>query len=118
MEARLERLDALYAELPHLDCQGKCQEVCGLIPASTAERWRIMGHLGRAPAQEGLTCPLLAAGRCSVYEIRPLICRLWGLVEDDERMRCRFGCVPDRWLTAAEAHGLLARAEEIANGDS
>jgi hypothetical protein len=44
-----------------------------------------------------LTCSALdGVGRCSVYEERPLLCRLWGAVE---KMTCQFGCVPaDGWL--------------------
>lgn len=115
MQQKLAALDQLYAELPHLECKGLCQEVCGIIPATKPEQWRIMGLLGRAPVQLSPECPLLVDGRCSVYQHRPLICRLWGMVEDDDRMRCKYGCVPDRWLTAKEAHEYLARAEEIAD---
>jgi hypothetical protein len=38
------------------------------------------------------TCPALKDGRCSVYDVRPTLCRLWGVVED---MPCPWGCVPD-----------------------
>lgn len=115
MEAKIAALEALYSELPKLECKGLCQEVCGVVPSTPPEQWRVMGVLGHVPQHQGLECPLLVKGRCSVYTIRPLICRLFGMVKDDERMRCPHGCVPERWLTAKEAHGFISRAEEIAH---
>ena len=53
-----------------------------------------------------LTCPALdvAFGLCSVYPDRPTLCRLWGVVE---KMRCPFGCEPERYLSDAEAVTIL-----------
>ncbi len=53
----------------------------------------------------GLTCTWLHEGRCSVYEVRPLICRLWGATE---AMPCPFGCEPDRVLTDEESSALIS----------
>jgi len=110
---RSVELDRAYASLPRLDCQRKCQESCGPIVFSGEERERITRRFGFFPPQhfpESLTCPLLdTQGDCSVHDIRPMICRLWGLTKS---MACPFGCVPERWLTDTEAHALLAKAEE------
>jgi hypothetical protein len=46
-----------------------------------------------------LTCPLLVDNRCSMYDNRPLICRLWGIIRE---MPCPFGCAPDRIPSDAE----------------
>jgi Fe-S-cluster containining protein len=81
------RLDGLYARLPHLDCQGVCTDSCGPIPAGQHERARIERARGRpldAPEHVSRVgqvmeacheCSMLENGRCSVYEIRPMICR-------------------------------------------
>lgn len=61
---------------------------------------------GEERKAEGLDCPLLENERCSVYEVRPMICRLWGLVES---MPCPWGCKPDRYLTHEEGLVLLDR---------
>lgn len=71
-------LDAIYAELPTIECQGHCQESCGPFPPFPAEQDRLLYQYGRSPGIEHWTCPLLVAGRCRAYEIRPLLCRLWG----------------------------------------
>jgi Fe-S-cluster containining protein len=92
---RDRKLDALYAELPTIHCQGKCEESCGPIEMTRAERDRIVERTGKplAKVDKKLTCPLLTpAGWCSVYSIRPAICRIWGLVPS---MKCPYGCVPE-----------------------
>lgn len=44
-------------------------------------------------------------GRCSVYVVRPLLCRLWGMVD---KMRCPHGCVPSRWPADDEIKAIFA----------
>lgn len=108
-------LDVLYAELPSIDCQGKCLESCGPIVMSRIEWKRILRH----PVLKGkkeprmrpdFSCPFLVSERCGVYKIRPMICRLWGVVES---MPCHWGCVPDRTLTHAEGYEFLIRADIV-----
>lgn len=112
-------LDALYATLPTIDCKGLCWDSCGRIGMSKAEHRRIVGEHGvdipdgTKSAQPALCVALTILRRCSVYEIRPLICRLWGLIES---LPCTFGCRPERYLTDAEAYELLAQAHDI-SGD-
>lgn len=105
-------LDRLYAELPTLNCQGKCAESCGPIFMSRVEWERIIEAVGYEPVgQDDLTCPLLTEdGRCSVYEIRPTICRLWGMVD---AMPCVFGCKPSRVLERTEGYAFLERAGRL-----
>lgn len=109
-----KELEALYAELPTLDCQGKCQESCGPIGMSKWENVRIRRRLKMRklpPLTENFACPLLLAnGKCRVYHVRPMICRLWGLVE---AMKCPHGCVPERWLSYGEGKIFLLRADII-----
>jgi len=105
------QLDRLYAELPRLDCQGRCAESCGPILMTRLEEARIVEQTGVAPGwDDTLTCSLLKDERCSVYQVRPAICRLWGLVES---MPCLWGCKPDRYLTDAEGHAFLARVAAV-----
>lgn len=110
---QLAALDALYATLPALVCQRQCQESCGVIVMTRVEWVRIQRQLGYRPkGRPTLTCPMLKQGRCVVQAIKPMICRLWGLV-DNSRMRCPWGCVPERWLSDEEAAAFLAAAEQI-----
>lgn len=117
-----DSLEAIYAELPELRCQRKCQEACGPVLMSTAEegKFRAAGKVVPDPVEmlrsDHAECPHLSpVGRCTAYEIRPLICRLWGSVE---AMRCEWGCVPDRWLSEAKARSLLARTDSLSPVES
>ncbi len=96
--AALEELEALYAQLPDLQCRGLCEHSCaGHVDASHLERARILqrGVDLDAPTPDG-SCPALTrnlagAGRCAVHPVRPTVCRLWGAVE---AMPCPHGCRP------------------------
>lgn len=110
-----QRLDALYATLPKIECQGKCVAACGPISVTPAE-WRRMTEAndGVPPSYDGKrkACTLLTAdGKCSVYAERPFICRLYGAV-DNERMRCAWGCKPERYLTEQEGIAFYAKVEK------
>ena len=100
--ARIAELDAVYAELPTIACKGLCQESCGPIvqarSLTTQELLRMQDAGGERRGKQRrrpLTCPYLTAedetGRCSIYEERPAVCRLWGIV-DSPLMRCPHGC--------------------------
>ncbi len=120
--AKLIALEALYAQLPKIECQRKCQECCGPIAMTRLEAKRLPElAFDRLPSDAGisfisrtatdtLVCPLLKRGECSVYARRPAICRLWGLTE---KLRCPHGCEPvPRW-TDAQAHAWLDAVQRI-----
>lgn len=104
MSESRDRLDAIYARLPHIECKGLCHEACGPIGMTRIEHRRL--EEGRGPlACKDLVCPLLDENkRCTAYSIRPLVCRLFGLVE---QMRCPHGCEPERWLSDEEATEIM-----------
>lgn len=107
-----EKLDALYAQIPALVCRGLCHDSCGPIEMSVRERERIEREAGK-PLTCGMlaTCSMLTEDRrCGVYEIRPMICRIWGTTR---KMRCHYGCRPERWLSAEETARLIAEADLI-----
>ena len=116
------RLDEIYATLPQVRCKGLCQEACGPVLMSKAEWQRVLARLGYWPHAKphpkklkDLACPMLhkGSGKCRVYDVRPMVCRLWGVVET---MRCPHGCVPDKMLTKEEGYQFLGEAGRIGGG--
>jgi len=98
------KLDAIYAKLPAFECKGLCSADCvsGLI-MSKAEARRLELAAGSKPqARVDAPCPHLKGSKCSVYKLRPMVCRLFGVVED---MRCPHGCKPV--LSSAEGVALV-----------
>ena len=106
---------ALYARLPAVDCQLRCARACGPIVANAVEWQRMEAATGRAAWGRDTICPHLdrAAGRCRAHALRPLICRLWGVVET---MPCPHGCQPEWWLTTEEAAALVDEVIALSRG--
>jgi hypothetical protein len=108
-----QRLDELYESIPvSIECKGLCQESCGPIAMTQVEFRRIVERTGIEPTiDDHGTCSLLVGGKCSIYDIRPTICRLWGI---SERMPCVFGCKPNpRYLTDEEGKQILRKADKV-----
>jgi Fe-S-cluster containining protein len=114
------RLQALYDRIPKIpDCTGKCWTTCGIIGMSDRERQRIRqagykitpDDLAWAKEPDHVCEALTADKRCAVYRLRPLVCRLWGAVEN---LKCPFGCIPEGgWLSAEECYQMIVEAGEI-----
>lgn len=111
----------VYARIPSVVCLGLCADSCGPVPVFRGELVQIRAAAGRrvrtmAPGagvqvlepDARLRCSLLKAERCTVYEARPAICRLFGVADG---LRCPHGCVPERVLSRAEVADILAAAE-------
>lgn len=110
----LQQIDALYAALPTVVCQRKCQDSCGVIVMAKLEWLRIQRKLGYKPkGKSSLVCPMLKQGACSVHDIRPTVCRLFGVLADEPQMRCPHGCRPEQWLQTTAGFAWLALAEDI-----
>lgn len=106
-------LEAVYAWLPAISCQRLCQRSCGVIVMARLEWIRITRKLGYKPkGKPSLVCPMLKQGKCSVHQVRPTVCRLYGLIETGG-MRCAWGCIPERWVTMQEGFEWLAAVETI-----
>ncbi len=110
------QLDALYAELPKLNCKGRCSHSCAGVVMAPGERERIQREGGvTLPLFPGGTrpvCPALKDDRCTVHEIRPMMCRLWGIAD---WMRCPHGCKPEGgWMSERETVRFFLRTHLVA----
>lgn len=118
-----EKLAKIYALIPTIACKRLCTECCGPIAMGPAEYKAAFGssvpfdHIGKFPmAYDPVAgqCPKLSrTGECTAYSARPSVCRLWGVVRI---MACPFGCVPERWLTEAQGHAIMAAANRVKLG--
>lgn len=122
------RLQALYDRIPPIPaCQGLCSDSCGPIrPSVSVREVERMERAAGQPLEPGMDAAVAAARglcrsndcsmltedrRCGVYDLRPMVCRLWGSVEN---LKCPYGCVPEGgWLPADEGLALLVESIEI-----
>jgi len=109
-----ETILSLYSKIPGFECVPGCSECCGPVPCHEWETNRLGiedAESVMAAALKALTvkdvkkCPLLEGGKCSVYENRPLMCRLFGTVED---LKCPYGKAPEKLLTKSQAAEIMA----------
>lgn len=114
----VRRLEAVYAEIPSIPaCSGKCSAACGPIAMFRGEWERVKRAKGTTPrVRDPITCPMLSPnGWCTVYSVRPYICRLWGTTKE---LKCPEGCEPERWLSIEESMDIFNRIRAIAGPET
>ena len=127
MTARALRM--LYRDVPAVEgCKPACGKCCGPVPWAPAEIARVAeripqgterfpapggpdGFLLLADPRTGLCAFLSAERACTVYDARPLLCRMFGAV-DAPNMRCPFGAKARTPLRAADGYALVGRYRE------
>ena len=118
-------LDALYRLVPDIPgCKGLCHNSCTSIEMSKRERDRLREAGMEFTPHDEARAKLVETGvahrcealdennRCTVYDKRPMVCRLFGTTQTLVGqgvgfLNCEFGCAPEPPLTEAEALELL-----------
>jgi len=100
------RLEYAYEPIPSFACFDDCSACCfNSAETSMIEFANILDHMKTLPEEQlnkvirktvlyeflhlvtlDHKCPFLEGGKCSVYEVRPLRCRFFGMYPDDEYM--------------------------------
>ncbi len=104
-------LKRIYDSFPGIECKGLCYDNCTVIPLSDLElkyigqdnismRFAVNINVLNCTLDEEEkhipVCDMLVDNRCSIYDKRPMICRLYGVVRGIE---CPHGCKPERPLS-------------------
>ncbi len=107
----IRAVESLYAKLPEVSCKGLCQDACGPVFMTPFEMDRIVARIGHRPVPSSEVCPLLGKdGRCSEYDLRPAVCRIYGATPG---LTCPHGCGPEKPLepkAAMEWYGDILKA--------
>ena len=122
---KLRKLQEIYQQVPKIECTGACVGECSVIPMSELEAGQIREvslrpvtfetspsgqHVTMIPEGPGLVCPMLVGTKCSIYNSRPLVCRIFGV---SEGLACPKGCRPKKMLTRKEAASLLKQIHRL-----
>jgi len=68
-------------KLPKMKCDSGCGECCGIAPTTDKEFRRVEAFIqehGVEVVDQGVTCPFYQGGKCVIYPVRPLACKLFG----------------------------------------
>ena len=124
--AKLAKIDALLSGLPTFQCKEGCTDCCGPVELSRLEYTRCIQASGRTAEdvkqqmqnnlKQGIySCPLLntETKRCTVYEVRPAICRLFGVVKN--QLLCPHGYAPESstLLSDEQSREILRKVGEL-----
>ncbi len=91
-----EKLKEIYSKIPSFNCIN-CNECCGPIIWFEPENLLIKDYLEKNNIDRivwtkeefennNMKCPYLKDNRCSIYPVRPLVCRLQSVVSD---LKCK-----------------------------
>lgn len=118
MSLKRKKLQEIYRKIPTVQCKGLCKDSCSFIKLGKKEYDYLVKELGlefmsndeilEVLQSDGIgvksQCKCLKEGKCSIYQDRPGICRLFGVVK---KMTCPFGCKPAKWLSDDKARKIM-----------
>jgi len=103
-------LGQIYSQVPSFLCKAGCHDCCGPTVWAKDEYTNITSWLKKHNRKElmatGIDCPYLNDKGCSIYKVRPILCRLFGSV-DNPIMLCPHGRRPAKLITDKKAERLL-----------
>ncbi len=97
--------------IPTFECVPGCRDCCGPIPFS---RWE-WGQVADKRKATCIECPYSTEQGCAIYEQRPIICRLFGTV-DDPMLKCPHGRGPKKPLSAEEGRRIAMEYARLVEG--
>ena len=106
--SKTRTLEQLYRDIPATSCPPGCGQCCGPTPVTPEEAQALGLATGSVttPTDAQGTCAFLRDARCTVYERRPLMCRLFG-ASREPGLACDLGCKPVKQpMKAREARKL------------
>ncbi len=99
----LIQIQKQYERIPSFTCKTGCTDCCGPVPFTDTE-WALLTPEEQNRPFNGLTCKFVSAEGCTIYDRRPLMCRIFGTVED---LQCPHGCRPDTLLTKMQGQTIV-----------
>lgn len=75
-----------------MNCKEGCSDCCGPVPFSDKEWEKVKNRPRRG--DNSLKCQFLIDNKCSIYEDRPYICRIFATTKGVKELECPHGCKP------------------------
>ena len=115
MDTNRNIIARLRERIPTFECVEGCHDCCGPVTTSSEEMSRlpVKTDAEHEAAWEHLNCVHLGSNGCTVYDERPLICRLFGTTP---RMPCPNGRRPEVMIdtkTEKQIHHYIANTRQV-----
>jgi hypothetical protein len=105
----------LRESIPSFQCTPGCHDCCGPVTTSSEEisRLPVKSDVEHDKALKEFNCVHLGPNGCTVYDERPLICRLFGTTPN---MACPNGCRPRHMVEPEiehQVHHFIANTRQV-----
>jgi uncharacterized protein len=115
MSCTRRKIDQLRLQIPSFACVPGCHDCCGPVTASSEEMSRlpVKSDAEHDAALAEFNCVHLGPQGCTVYDQRPLICRLFGTTPS---LPCPRGQGPEQMIDPAvekQVHNLIATTRQV-----
>lgn len=108
LEPYIAELKKLHDQIPSFKCIKGCTDCCGPVFMTELE----LSLIGFQRIPHSTKCPYAQKGGCSIYDRRPIICRLFGVV-NDKFLTCSFGKGPALKLDNDTSRWILTKSQLI-----
>ena len=115
MSCNRQKIADLRRQIPSFECVPGCHDCCGPVTTSPEEMSRLPRKTAaeQEAALDELNCVHLGPQGCTVYDERPLICRLFGTTA---RLPCPRGARPEVMIAPAveqRIHWFAKRTRQV-----
>ena len=115
MNDNRETIARLREKIPTFECTPGCHDCCGPVTTSSEEisRLPVKTDAEYKAALQEWNCVHLGPNGCTVYDERPLICRLFGTTPN---MPCPNSCRPKEMIdskTERQIHHFIANTRQV-----
>ena len=100
----MTEIQTIYTKIPISSCVEKCFKCCTNMVQFTPSELKAMGGY-----EYNGVCSHLIDGKCSIYENRPFVCRIYGT---SELLKCD-DCTPERFLSENETVELVHQYTQL-----
>ena len=115
MSCNSQKIRTLRQQIPTFECVPGCHDCCGPVTTSPEEMARLprKTRAEQDAAMEALDCVHLGPNGCTVYDERPLICRLFGTTASLPCPRGRGPDTPTAPSVEKQVHKLIASTRQV-----
>lgn len=120
-ENKKKELQVIYDSVPKMICENNCRDCCGMTRWFPVEAINIIDFLKAYDMKEKEAksfldyCPYLdKESKCTIYPVRPIICRLFGSTDHTKIKRgikvsmiCPKDCKPKKYLTSQQSISMM-----------